>query len=243
MAQLLAPQTTAANSGDFTVVGGGSEAVFLANNVGGAIDGAAYVQVKDSAALYYDVFELSRLNPMVHLTVPGVYRVRKPITQNPVGVNNVVGQSPAVLADGAAVPTALKTGTVPQWYNGATLDFVRANQQVIELASGSRTTTQTGADRTNHNARGIHVSLDMTVVGTGSVTPKIQGKDANGIYYDLLVGAAITTNVMTVLKLAPGLAAVANAAANDLLPRTFRVVVTANNANAATYSLAYSLNV
>lgn len=110
------------------------------------------------------------------------------------------------------------------------------------LASGSRTTTQNGADITNTKYRGIHVYLDMTVVGTGSVTLTIQGKDSvSGGYYTILAGAAVITNVANVYRVYPGLTAAANAVANDVLPRTFRIIVTANNANAATYSVGYSL--
>ena len=113
---------------------------------------------------------------------------------------------------------------------------------VTELASASRTTTQTGADTTNSNARGIHVVLDMTIVGTGSVTLTIQAKDeASGKYYTLLAGAAVTTNSTNIYKVYPGLTAAANAVASDVLTPTFRILVTANNANAATYSVGYAL--
>lgn len=106
------------------------------------------------------------------------------------------------------------------------------------LASGARTTTQTGKDMSNVGGKGIVVVLDMTTVGTGSVTLSIDGKDpVSGKYYNLLTGAAVTTNSTNVYRVYPGLTAAANATANDVLPRTFRVVVTANNANSATYSV------
>lgn len=82
----------------------------------------------------------------------------------------------------------------------------------------------------------------MTVVGTGSVTLTIQGKDpATGNYYTLLVGAAVTTNVANKYTVFPGATAAANATANDILPPIIRFVVTANNANSATYSLGMNL--
>lgn len=105
------------------------------------------------------------------------------------------------------------------------------------LASAARTTTQTVADRTNNGYLGVHVTVDVTSAGTGSITPKLQGKDANGIYYDVLVGAAITSTGTTVLKVYPGASPVANGVANDYLPAVWRVVVTANNANTMTYSV------
>lgn len=120
--------------------------------------------------------------------------------------------------------------------------FTPINRSMTLLASASRTTTQTSANLDNSTGNTIHLILDMTVVGTGSVTVTIDGYDRiSGKYYNLLTGAAVTTNSTNVYKVGPGLTAAANAAANDYLPRYFRVVVTANNANAATYSVGYNL--
>lgn len=84
--------------------------------------------------------------------------------------------------------------------------------------------------------------LDATVPGTGSVTLTIQGKDqVSGEYYTLLAGAAVTTDSTNVYKVYPGLVVAANAAANDILTATFRILVTHNNANAMTYSVGASL--
>ena len=127
-------------------------------------------------------------------------------------------------------------------YNGATDDRARGNLDVTLLASAARTTTQTSADITNYNGRGIKVWLDMTVVGTGSVTLTINGKDpASGKYILLLSGVAVVTNITSVYTIYPGAPATNNVSANDILPRTFQIVVTANNANSATYSVGYSL--
>lgn len=113
---------------------------------------------------------------------------------------------------------------------------------VALLASASRTTTQTPADQTNGTDAGLHVILDVTTVGTGSVTLSINGKDpASGKYYPLLTGAAVVTNSTNVYRVGRGLTAAANTTANDLVPRTFQIVVTANNANAVTYSVGYNL--
>lgn len=150
--------------------------------------------------------------------------------------------APAAAADAAANPTAPTVIAAHADFNGATWDRRRGNTNVTLLASASRTTTQTGADTTNYNHRGIHAVLDMTTVGTGSVTLTIEAKDeVSGKYYTLLAGAAVTANSTNVYKVYPGLTAAANAVANDVLPRTFRITVTANNANAAVYSVGYSL--
>lgn len=127
-------------------------------------------------------------------------------------------------------------------FNGTTWDRQRGNSDTTVLASASRTTTQTQADQTNYNNRGIAVVLSVTSAGTGSVTLTIQGKDvASGAYYTLLAGAAVTSNSTNRYTVFPGATVTANVSANDQLPRTFRVLVTANNANAVTYSVGYSL--
>ena len=103
------------------------------------------------------------------------------------------------------------------------------------------TTTQTGPDLTNAGERGVTVTLDMTVVGTGSVTVTIQGKDPGSKkYYTLLAGAAVITNVTNRYTVYPGGTVAANVSASDSLPETWRILVTAGNANAATYTVGWS---
>ena len=106
------------------------------------------------------------------------------------------------------------------------------------LLSASRTTTQTSADIPTGSWQGLHAILDMTVVGTGSVTLTINGKDPlSGKYYLLLAGAAVVGNGTNVYKIFPSATPAANAAANDTLPAIIQLVATANNANAAVYSV------
>lgn len=110
------------------------------------------------------------------------------------------------------------------------------------LTGAAATATQNTADLSNGAFRGIKVVFDMTTVGTGSVTVTIQGKDsASGKYYTLLAGAAVTTNTTNVYTIYPGIPATANVSANDVLPKTFRVLATANNANATTYTVGATL--
>lgn len=116
------------------------------------------------------------------------------------------------------------------------------NEEVTLLPSLSRTTTQTSADLANLLGTNLVVILDMTIVGTGSVTVTINGKDsASGKYYNLLTGAAITTNSTNRYIVGSNATAVANSAAKDYLPPVFQIVVTANNANTATYTVGYQL--
>lgn len=109
------------------------------------------------------------------------------------------------------------------------------------VSAASLTTTQTTSDQTNTSARGVKVVLDW-LSGTGSVTLAIEAKDpTSGKYFTLLSGVAasfVATNVYTVY---PGLVAAANATVNDVLPRVWRVKLTANTANPASYTVGYSL--
>lgn len=117
------------------------------------------------------------------------------------------------------------------------------SEEVTLLTSASRTTTQTSADLQNLGGHaGLIVVLDMTTVGTASVTVTINGKDsASGKYYLILAGAAVVTNSTNRYRVSPTLAASANAIAQDELPPVFQIVVTANNANAGVYSVGYAL--
>lgn len=119
---------------------------------------------------------------------------------------------------------------------------IRSSRDLRLIESGSFTATQNTVDQRNENFRGVIVVLDVTTVGTGSATITIQGKDQiSGKYYDILTGAAVTTNSTNVYKVYPGLTVAANAVASDLIPHQWRVKVTHNNANAMTYTLGACL--
>ena len=148
----------------------------------------------------------------------------------------------ATCSDATANPTGYGTRVFGHLFNGATWDRPQNNYENTLLASSARTTTQTSADIINFNGQNLIVVLNMTVVGTGSVTVSIDGKDsASGTYYNILTGAAITTNSSNRYRIGKTLTAVANSVAQDYLPRVFRIVVTANNANSATYSVGYNI--
>lgn len=110
------------------------------------------------------------------------------------------------------------------------------------LAGVGATASQNSADLLNPYGRGVKVFINVTAIGTGSVTFAIQGKDpASGTYYTILASAAIVANGLTVLTVYPGLTAAANSAANDVVPRQFRVIATANNANPVNYTVGASV--
>lgn len=120
--------------------------------------------------------------------------------------------------------------------------YVGAPQDLVVFPSGAHTTTQTSPDFINNGGRGIVVTLKTTVIGTGSVTLAVNGKDpASGAYFPLLTGAAVITNVTNEYTLFPGAAVTSNVSADAELPRVFQITVTANNANAATYSVGATI--
>jgi hypothetical protein len=84
--------------------------------------------------------------------------------------------------------------------------------------------TITSADQVNSWWVGAHVVINVTSYTSGSYTPHIQGKDPQtGAYYDILVGTPISAAGITVLKVYPGIGAIASAATPDILPQIWRV--------------------
>lgn len=84
-----------------------------------------------------------------------------------------------------------------------------------------------GADQNNISGKGLKLVIDITAItGTGpTLTVTLQGKDvASGKYYTILASAALAATGTTVLTVHPGLTAAANVVANDILPKTWRVI-------------------
>jgi hypothetical protein len=165
----------------------------------------------------------------------------------------------AIATDQSNVPANIKqvngaTLALGQTTASASLPMVIASDQTAVaiappapssatyLTSAGRTTTQTQGDQANTLYKGVAVVLDMTVVGTGSVTLEIDVKDpASGKYIALLTGAAVITNVTNVYTVYPGAPVTTNVSANAQIWATWRIKVTANNANSATYTVGYTL--
>jgi hypothetical protein len=116
------------------------------------------------------------------------------------------------------------------------------NTSVPVLRSEARTdTTVNSIDMGNFDYRGGQFVVNVTTATSGDYTPKIQGKDPiSGTYYDVLVGPAISTTGTTILKVYPGINAIANGAASDILPSTWRVqLIGASSPNMALSVSAY----
>lgn len=117
----------------------------------------------------------------------------------------------------------------------------RNNNEETILASAARTATTNSADFTNFNHKGGHFIIDISAItATPSITVIIQGKDpVSSNYYDILVSDALVAVGTNTLKVYPGIGQIANQAASDILPRTFRVSVTHADADSITYSISY----
>lgn len=162
---------------------------------------------------------------------------------------NDSGTALAALADNAdavavnANTAALSSSSRSNIFNGTAWDRQRNNTDITVLASAARTATNQSADQTNYNGRGLHLVINVTAASaTPSVVFTIQGKCAlSSAYYTILASVAITGTGTTVLRVFPGATAAANAAANDIIPRTWRIDATHADADSITYSVSASV--
>lgn len=106
-------------------------------------------------------------------------------------------------------------------------------------SSEARTATPTAVQVSDNYAKGIQVVIEVTAASaTPSVVPTIDGFDpASDTWYNLLTGAAITAVSSTVLRVHPELTAAANLIAQDMVPETYRIVMTHADADSITYSV------
>ena len=123
------------------------------------------------------------------------------------------------------------------------LNFLKSNKQEgILFDSAARTTTQTSDGVSINSGNGVVVVLDVTAGTSLSLVTTIERKDpASGKYVTILASTAVTGASTNTYKVFPGATAATNLTVNDCLTGTFRVVVTAGNANSATYSVGYSI--
>ena len=94
------------------------------------------------------------------------------------------------------------------------------------------TATTNGADQINLAGSAAHVIINITTLtGTApTATFTVQGKipsASSATYYTILASTAIAATGTTILKIGAALTASANAVANDIMPRDFRVIMTA----------------
>lgn len=107
---------------------------------------------------------------------------------------------------------------------------VKGSQRALTLTAASASFN--GNDIFDPQGRGLVCIVNLTAVSgtTPSLTLTIQGKDSltttSPPYYTLLASAALTTTGVTVLRVYPGLTAVANATASDIVPPIYRIITT-----------------
>ena len=115
----------------------------------------------------------------------------------------------------------------------------------IAVPSGSYTTTQNGPDHNNSNGwQHLVVTVNITAIGTGSITPTLQVKDlASGVYVTVATAtAALIANATSAYYFGDsatiGASGWTQVFATGLPPGVWRVQIVANNANPVTYSVS-----
>lgn len=106
------------------------------------------------------------------------------------------------------------------------------------LSSGIRSASTNSSDIVKYKYRGAHIFAKISAAsGTGTVTFRVQEKDIDGNYYDIVSSVATASTGTTVLKVYPGLTAAANTVANDVLGDIWRVAVFQSGVASHTYSV------
>lgn len=114
---------------------------------------------------------------------------------------------------------------------------VFASQDIL-IPKAAYTTSQTSPVQVKTQEQVIHVIINVTSApNSGTLTPTIFAQDALGNSYPLVIGAAISTTGITVLKVGRGIGQITNQASADYVPDLYYVTVTASTANTATYGV------
>jgi hypothetical protein len=108
--------------------------------------------------------------------------------------------------------------TVPSKANAAAL-------LTLTAANAAAAPTSSDIDVSNYGGLNLYVNISAITGTTPTLTVTVQGKDdISGTYYTILASAALNATGLTVLKVYPGLTAAANTVANDVLPKTIRIL-------------------
>lgn len=125
-------------------------------------------------------------------------------------------------------------------FNGTSWDRMYNNATGAVLAAGA-TTAQTSATQTTYNASKLAVVINISAFTSGTLTFTVNGITSTGYTYPILVSTALAATGVTPLRIFPGATPSANATANDLVPRSYNVVVTGTFV--ATYGVDFELSV
>lgn len=107
------------------------------------------------------------------------------------------------------------------------------------FTSAARTGTQTGSTQSNRSAKGLSIFFNVTAVsGAASVVLTVEIQDPVSLnWMAILTSAAIVTTGQRRFVIYPGITPVTNFAVSDVIPRSWRVVVTHGTADSITYSV------
>ncbi len=147
-------------------------------------------------------------------------------------------------ADAATVETALRALTS---VGGANVSVAPAGPGMTITFNGAlaaQNVAQITADSSSLTGNTATASVITTTQGSAatSLTLSVTGTDpASGASVTLLTGAAVTSISTNSYRIYPGLTAVANATASDVLPKTWKVTVTHGGSVASTYSVGACL--
>jgi hypothetical protein len=168
--------------------------------------------------------------------IPAASQVQVVTLSSTGGTQAIVGPA----SDGPGSLTGLVVNSQSLLYDGSTTFFrQRGNLDAVGLASAARTAVIDTSPILNYNHRGVKVGINITAAGTGTLTFTIKGLESiGGAYYTMLASAAQSGTGLVILTVYPGVAAVANVSANDVLPKTFRVEVTGSDGSSWTYSIS-----
>lgn len=122
------------------------------------------------------------------------------------------------------------------------LRVVNMGQGLITYLSAAARTSTPAAQSVQFNtvARGVTIFINVTAVtATPDLVVTLEATDpvATTVVTPLLVSASIVTTGLYRLTLYPGIAPVANVAASDVLPRTWRIKAVHGDADSITYSI------
>lgn len=195
----------------------------------------ARANVSGSFYLSGDVSGASNASPIV-ITTSAAHNL---VTGQTVVIENVKGNTAANGTFAITVVTSTTFSLTGSTGNGT----YTGGGKFTSKFSGARTASVNTDPVVSPDGEAVHVIIDVTsITATPSVTPTIQGyAPVSGVWYDLLVGSAITATGTTVLKVGRGIAASANAAAQDMLPVMWRVELVHLDTDSITYTLEYNL--
>jgi len=153
------------------------------------------------------------------------------LNQNALSTNNTSADNLTIAGNNNV---QLLTQNLARLWNGAGFDLQRNNADLGSVVTLG-TASLTGTTETNFNARGVVCIINITAITGTSITVTLKGRDtADAVDYPILASAALTGVGTAVLRVYPGLIAVANATANDILPRYWHLDTTDSAVTAIT---------